>query len=415
MRVSLSEIKNNNSPLDQFVNRRLSMPDLQIWRKCLVEKSDFFKLNRTAQNLTSREILIDGRRCKSFGSCAYLGFDKDRRLRETAIKAIEKHGNHIGIARAMYSQEEAIDLEKTIATFVGAEKALLGSSISLIHAGVVDSLFASSDTQIYLDVFSHTSMRMAAHSARSKGAKVKTLNLRDLKNCEAIMGRSERTTKVLMIDTVQSMQGTILDLQEIQKIFRKNNVILYLDDAHGTGVLGHNGSGAVAELDISFDNTILIGSFAKGFSCYGGYIAGNASLIDILQSGSLFYVFSGPLQPQAIATIAKAIEISSSKDGQELRSKLSSLTSALRDILSDGGMNISPSPAPIVAIPTGSDERTAGFTNALFDRGIYAPTVLYPAVPQGQGCLRVSLTCLHTHEDVNLIGEALVETNSQIM
>ncbi|MCB0342382.1 MAG: aminotransferase class I/II-fold pyridoxal phosphate-dependent enzyme [Pseudobdellovibrionaceae bacterium] len=346
--------------------------------------------------------LVQGDEIKvNFSSGNYLGLDVHPEVLEACIEGIKTWAGHPGSSRIFYSHKNAVLLEQELATFVGAEASMLAVNVSQAHQGVVPVLFGNRHTTIFIDKHAHTSMYMASLIAKAKGARICRVDIRKgLTDLSNKIQRDLRPTKVLMLDGLFSMQGDVPQLVPIQQLCRRQNMVLYVDDAHGIGILGENGGGVAQHFNLNFENLILIGSLQKGLACSGGFVAGSKALIDLLKLQSTSYIFSGPLQPHTIESIRAAVRVCMSGEGQRLRENLKQKSHLLRAELIAMGFDVERSESPIVPIPIGDDAATMYAGRLLYDLGFYVSSVCYPAVPKGAGILRVTVNSCHTDKEL---------------
>ncbi len=361
----------------------------------------FHLKNTVTEEVDFRKIKISGQQKINFSSCSYLGLELHPEIILAAQQALHKWGNHAGSSRIFSTQENLMQLEDEIAQYVGAESALVGINVSQIHQGTIPALFSGDDCAIFVDRHAHTSMYQASLIAKAKGTEIVRVDttqcLESLKN---ILIKNSRKTKVLLVDGVYSMQGTIPAFKELEKICRKANTVLYVDDAHGLGVVGATGAGVRELFNLSFDNLILVGGFQKALGSYGSFVAAKKSMIDLLRILNKAYIFSGPLQPQAVESSRKAIQISKSEEGLFRRRQLRKKTDLVWSALVGMGYQVGKVETPILPIFMGSDIKTLMAGRKLFDEGIFISSVLYPAVPKNEGILRLSLNAIHTDSDI---------------
>jgi 7-keto-8-aminopelargonate synthetase-like enzyme len=183
----------------------------------------------------------------------------------------------------------------------------------------------------------------------------------------------------------------------------ETETILYIDDAHGIGILGNNGGGVAEHFKLDLDRVIVTGTLQKGLGAFGGFIAGQKTLIDFLRVTARSYIFSGTLQPQAVEGALAAIEISRADEGRALRSRLTHLSSLVRNELTELGFQVNPGTSPIVSVLIGPELKTLLAGRKLFDEGLYINSVVYPATPKNEGLLRISINANHTDDEIKAL------------
>lgn len=399
----------DQSPLANLVRARMQLPEVQRIKRIGNLLESFHGKYAVTSKVDKRKIELNGKEVINFGSANYLGFDFHPDVMAASQQAITEWGTHAGCSRVFASQSNIFELEKQLSDLVGAEKTLVGHNISQIHAGVIPALFSNNQTVIFIDRHAHTSMYQASLIAQAKGAKIVSVDISDVEKARQIILKSKLQHNVLLVDGVYSMQGHTPPLLDWDLFCKKNNTILYIDDAHGIGIFGETGAGVVEKYQLPWGNILLIGSLQKAFSCYGGFISGNSAIIDLIRFSSKAYIFSGIIQPSAVAGALKAIEISKSQEGKALRKKLYNNSLEIRAKLNSLGYVVPMDASPIIPVPMGSDLLTIMAGRRMFDLGMYVNSVVYPAVPHDQGVLRISVTSLHSEEEVNLLVQAFSE------
>lgn len=386
------------TPLAEHVNEYLNQPELKRRRNLAKLFSQFHLKKTVTSDVNGRWIELNGKRVLNFGSANYLGFDQHPEIIDAAVAGVRRWGNHAGCSRIFSSQSNILQLESALARLVRAEKALVGLNVSMVHQMIIPTLFSSSQVDLLIDRHAHTSMFLASQAAQAGGARLIKVDITNKAELKRKM-RSSRRRKVLLIDGIYSMQGHCPDLKFLSKHCDSNNTILYIDDAHGIGVLGPRGGGVVEEFQLGYDNLILIGSLQKGLGCHGGFLAAKAAVVDSVRVMSKAYIFTGPPQAQAVESALKAVQLCQDDTGVQRRQYLSEWSHSVREQIHHLGFRVPKGHSPIVPVAFGSDLRTLMAGRKLFDLGIYLNSVVFPAVPRGQGILRISLTALHQEKD----------------
>ena len=202
------------------------------------------------------------------------------------------------------------------------------------------------------------------------------------------------------------MSGVIPPMAAFNDIARERDAVLYVDDAHGTGVLGTQGRGTVLEALGSYDNTLVVGSLSKAFSCAGGFIACTATLKKLLKMRSNSYIFGGPVVPAYLDAIVRVVEILQSPEYNVLRARLDGHVARLAHGLAELGLVVMGGATPILSVLVGDEADTLKAGKFLFDRGFYVQSVLFPAVPYHGGVIRVQCNANHTETAIDDLIEA---------
>jgi 7-keto-8-aminopelargonate synthetase-like enzyme len=246
-------------------------------------------------------------------------------------------------------------------------------------------------------------MQEAAKIARSNGTKVATFAHSDPRSLERTLeGLRPYRCALVCIDGVYSMSGEIPPMAELNDVAHAGGAVLYIDDAHGTGVLGEQGRGTVLEALGSYDNTFVVGSLSKAFSLSGGFIACPERFKRLLKIRSSPYVFGGPVVPCFLEAVETVIGILRSDEYRALRARLDASIRRLARELSNLGLNVMGGATPIVSVSIGDEADTLKAGKFLFERGFYVQSVLFPAVPYHAGVLRVQ--CNANHDDASIDG-----------
>jgi 7-keto-8-aminopelargonate synthetase-like enzyme len=353
-----------------------------------------------------RQIVVGGSRVINFGSDSFLGLDRDPRVQDAIRRGLELWGTHNGASRAFASVRANVEAERRLAEWLGVESVLIYPSVMLVNLGAIPGLVGRQDA-IALDEQAHSSMQEAAKIARANGAKVATFTHNDPKALEQTLAAlAPYRCALVCIDGVYSMSGKVPPMVELNEVARAFDAVLYIDDAHGTGVLGEDGRGTVLETLGSYDNTFVVGSLSKAFSCAGGFIGGPEPFQRLLKIRSSSYVFGGPVVPPYLEAIGTVIDILRSDEYDTLRSRLDAHIQRLGRGLSDLGLAVIGGSTPIVSVRIGDESDTLNAGKFLFDRGYYVQSVLFPAVPFHGGVLRVQCNANHDEEAIDGLLEA---------
>jgi 7-keto-8-aminopelargonate synthetase-like enzyme len=349
-----------------------------------------------------REVVVGGRRLINFGSDSFLGLDQDTRVQEALRRGIERWGTHNGASRAFASVRANIDAERKLADWLGVESVLILPSVMLANLGAIPGLVGRQDA-IALDEQAHSSMQEAAKIARANGTKVATFAHSD----SASLARTLQDLRpyrcgLVCIDGIYSMSGRIAPMAELNAVARSADAVLYVDDAHGTGVLGEQGRGTVLAALGSYENTFVVGSLSKAFSCAGGFIGCPEPFHRLLKIRCAPYIFGGPVVPCYLEAVGTVVDILRSAEYQRLRARLDSLIRRLTIGLTGLGLLVMGGVTPIVSVAIGDEADTLNAGKFLFDRGYYVQSVLFPAVPYHAGVLRIQ--CNANHDEAAIDG-----------
>jgi glycine C-acetyltransferase len=349
-----------------------------------------------------RRIVVDGRPLVNFGSDSFLGLDQDPRVQDAIRRGLEKWGTHNGASRAFASVRANVEAEEALADWLGVESVLILPSVMLANFGAIPGLVGRQDA-VVMDEQAHSSMQEAAKIARANGAKVATFAHSDPAALEKTLHSLKPYRSALVcIDGVYSMSGRIPPMADLDPVARAAGAVLYVDDAHGTGVLGEQGRGTVLEALGSYENAFVVGSLSKAFSCAGGFIGCPGPFQRLLKIRCAPYVFGGPVVPPYLEAIGAVIDILRSDEYPRLRARLDASIRRVIGGLTELGLVVMGAVTPIVSVLIGDEAATLNAGKFLFDRGYYVQSVLFPAVPYHAGVLRIQ--CNSNHEDSEIQG-----------
>jgi 7-keto-8-aminopelargonate synthetase-like enzyme len=343
-----------------------------------------------------RSMVVDGRRVVNFGSDSFLGLDQDPRVQEAIARGVWQWGTHNGASRAFASVRANIEAEEKIARWLGTEAALIYPSVTLANMGAIPGLVGKPDL-VVVDEHAHNSIQEGAKIAKANGVRVLTFSHCDPADLQRVLaaGRPYRVA-VVAIDGVYSMSGALPPLAELNAVATANSAVLYIDDAHGTGVLGRQGRGTVLDALGSHDNTFVIGSLSKAFSCAGGFIGCTAEFQRLLKMRSNTYIFGGPVPPPYLEAVSVVCDILMSSEYDQLfgclRSNLLRLTTGTARL----GLAVLGGQTPIISVLVGDELDTLNAGQFLFEQGYYVQSVTFPAVPYHAGVLRIQVNANHT-------------------
>jgi len=374
-----------------------------------LEKLEILKKENLLRYITDRDsaqgpvIVISGKEYVNFASNDYLGLAGHTYIREKAKNAIDFYGFGAGASRLLGGGCSLHkELEERTALFKGTEASLVFNSGYAANAGILPSI-ADKDFTIFSDEFNHASI---IDGCRLSGAKLYIYRHKDLSHLGELIEKGSSGKKLVITDTVFSMEGDIAPLKGIYEICRNNDALLYIDDAHGTGVLG-NGKGALSHFQIRPEPWIIqMGTFSKALGSYGAFVAGTSVVIQWILNTARSFVFSTALPPCIVAGSLAGLELVERDSGPLL--KLRSNREKLANSLSALGFDIMGSETPIIPIKTGTIKDTLRISQRLFEKGIYAPAIRPPTVKTPR--IRITVTAAHTDEDIERLIEGLKNT-----
>lgn len=340
-------------------------------------------------------IFINGVEHINFSSNDYLGLANHTSITEAVKKALDIYGFGSGASRLLSGGTELHrELEKKIAEFKDAEAALIFNSGYTANISVIPALAGQGDV-IFSDELNHASIIDGCRLSKAKKA---IYRHRDVAHLSKLIKKEKGKRKIVITDTIFSMDGDIAPLKEISDICHQHNAILYIDDAHGTGVLG-NGRGALSHFAIKPDSQIIqMGTFSKALGSYGAFIAADRNIIDWLTNTARGFIYSTAIPVCAVAASIEALKILQNDSSlvKKLWQNRERLFKGIKDLEFDT-MN---SETPIIPIVVSKDvETTMKFSERLMKNYIYAPAIRPPTVKIPR--IRVTVTAAHTEEDID--------------
>lgn len=340
---------------------------------------------------------LSGRRILQMSSNNYLGLTNHPDLQRAAIEAIETYGVGSGSVRTITGTLCVHDeLEKELAAFKGTEATLVFQSGFTTNQGILSSILGPDDVVIS-DELNHASIidgiRLTKAHRKIYGHK----NLDQLE--DNLKASASFRSRVVVTDGVFSMDGDIAPLPEIVELAEKYDAIVYVDDAHASGVLGRNGKGSTDHFNLHGRVHIQVGTLSKAIGAVGGYMAGSELLKDYLIHKARSFLFSTSLPPSVAATSLAAIRVL--KNEPERGERLWSNTLYFRDKLQNLGFDTGQSETPIIPIIVGTPEKTNKFSDRLLEEGIFAQGIVFPTVAMDKGRVRLIITANHTMSDLN--------------
>ena len=343
------------------------------------------------------------------GSNNYLGLTVHPKVRQAAIEAIERFGTSCTGSRFLNGTLELhLELERRLAEFMGREAALVFSTGYQVNVGTISAIVGRGD-YVITDKDDHASI---IDGCRLSYGTMKRYPHNDLAALDRVLASlPEETGKLVVVDGLFSMGGDIAPLPGLIAICQKHGTRLMVDDAHSIGVLG-GGRGTAAEFGLTEGVDLVMGTFSKSFASLGGFIAGDAGVVDYIQHHARSLIFSASIPPANAAAAMAALEIM--KTEPERIQRLIEIGAYMRKNYRQLGFNIGESQSPIIPIIIGDDMTTLHVWKALFDAGVYTNPVLSPGVPPGMQLLRTSYMATHTDEQLDRVLETFAKVGKAL-
>ncbi|GAB1612044.1 MULTISPECIES: glycine C-acetyltransferase [Mammaliicoccus] len=345
------------------------------------------------------EINIGGKSYINLSSNNYLGLATDEDLKKAAKDAIDTHGVGAGAVRTINGTLDLHrELEETLAQFKGTESAIAYQSGFNCNMAAISAVMNKNDA-ILSDELNHASIIDGCRLSKAKIIRVNHSDMEDLRAKAKEAVESGQYNKVMYItDGVFSMDGDVAKLPEIVEIAEEFGLITYVDDAHGSGVMG-KGAGTVKHFGLQDKIDFQIGTLSKAIGVVGGYVAGTKDLIDWLKVASRPFLFSTSLAPGDTKAITESVK--KLMASTELHDKLWDNANYLKEGLKAKGFDIGHSETPITPVIIGEEKKAQTFSKRLMDEGVYAKAIVFPTVPRGTGRVRNMPTAAHTKEQLD--------------
>ena len=347
-------------------------------------------------------VQVNGREYLSFCSNDYLGLAADPRVTRALCEGAQHHGAGAGASHLVSGHHRAHEeLENRLAGFVRLPRALLFSSGYLANLAVVTTL-AGRTSEIFADKLNHASLNDAMVLSRARFTRYPHCDITALADR---LARSEAADKVVVTDAVFSMDGDIAPLDAILELCERFDAALVVDDAHGFGVLGGEGRGALAHFGLASPRIAYVGTLGKAAGVSGAFVAGDGELIEMLIQRSRSYIYTTASPPALACALTKSLELIEIESWR--RRRLDALASKLRRDLRPRRWQLARSQTPIHALIIGGNRESVSASDALEREGILVPAIRPPTVPAGTARLRISLSAAHAEEDVDRLIVAL--------
>jgi 8-amino-7-oxononanoate synthase len=344
-------------------------------------------------------VQIEGRKVIMAGSNNYLGLTSHPKVKEAAIKAIEKYGTGCSGSRYLTGTLDLhIELEYRLAKFFKTEAVLLFSTGYQTAQGIIPTLVQRGD-YVVSDKDNHACI--VAGNLMAKGATADMVRYRhnDMEDLERVISKLPLdSAKLIVSDGVFSTGGEIVNLPSLNDIAKKFNARILIDDAHSVGVIGKGGRGTASEFNLENKIDMTMGTFSKTFASLGGFVAGEDRVINYIKHHSPALIFSASPTPASVAAAMAALEILEAEP--ERVTKLIRNADKMRKGFTKLGFNVIDGRTAIVPVIVGDDERAFKMWRMLYDAGVFVNVFISPGVPQGRQMMRTSY--MATHEDEHL-------------
>jgi 8-amino-7-oxononanoate synthase len=364
---------------------------------------------RVADTPCGPEMVIDGKPVLAFASNDYLGLAADPRVVDAAIEGARRWGLGAGASHMLgghFHNEE--ELEQRLAAFVGTERALLFSTGYLANLGVVTALVGRSDS-VFSDRLNHASLIDAVRLSLAENHRYPHLDMAVLGR---MLGESRAENKLIVTDSVFSMDGDIAPLPQILEWAERFDTRLVIDDAHAFGVLGPQGRGSAAHFGLPMSKRLLVmGTLGKAAGVAGAFVGGSAETIEWLVQTARTAMFTTAAPPMLSCALLESLKLIEAADDrrEHLRRLIARLRAGIEPLCARSTWKLPISQTAIQPLIIGGNHEALAASDALAARGIWVPAIRPPTVPQGTARLRISLSAAHTEAQVDRLIAALGE------
>ena len=356
---------------------------------------------------------VDGKKVLMFCSNNYLGLSNHPKIKAAAIEAVETHGAGSGSVRPIAGNMDLhVELERRLARFKGAEASLVYQTGFAANAGLIPQLAGKGDL-IISDELNHGSIIDGVRLSQAERAVYRHTDADDLAR---VLGEAERSSyrRVLIItDGVFSMDGDIAPLDKIAALGAEHGAMVYVDDAHGEGVLGKGGRGIVSHFGLGRDRVhVEMGTFSKAFGVVGGHVSGSRDLVNFAYNKSRTWLLSGSHPPAVAAACLAAVDVLE-REPQHVQ-RLWDNTRYFKKAMKDLGFDIGRSETPITPVMVGESGKAKKLSTRLYEIGVFALPIVYPMVAQGKARIRTIMNAALAKEDLDFAVGAFEKAGKEL-
>jgi 8-amino-7-oxononanoate synthase len=368
--------------------------------------------------IDGRMIRIGDQWLADFASCNYLGFDLDTEIIDAVPEYLRRWGTHPSWSRLLGSPVLYEQIESRLTELLGCEDSLVLPTITHIHMSVIPVLAAGGT--IFLDSRAHKTIYDGCQVARARGAIVKRFAFEDPGDLDRLLRDDLSDTRIVCMDGVNSITGNAPDLREFARVAREHGALLYVDDAHGFGVIGERGENETSPYGLrgnsivrhfgeSYDGVVLVAGFSKAYSSLAAFIACPTELKELLKTAAPPYLYSGPSPVASLATVLAGFDVNEAR-GDQLRLALWRKTEAVLKRLAELDVYTpNHSGYPIIEVPLRRHEEIGEVGRFLFDRGVYVTLAAYPLVPKHEVGFRIQVTAANTDAEIEHLTGVIAE------
>jgi 8-amino-7-oxononanoate synthase len=390
---------------------------MDVFDKCSKIYEEYLKVKgsghyfffRKIESPQDSEVMVDGKRLIMIGSNNYLGLTNHPRVKEAAIKAIEKFGSGCAGSRFLNGNLEIHEeLEMKLARFLRKEAALVFATGYQTNLGAISALVGRNDVAI-IDKYNHASI---IDGCRLSFGEAKKYRHNDMKDLERVLEGTKGKGKLIILDGVFSMEGDIADLPPIVQLAKAYGARVMVDDAHAIGVLGEGGRGTPEHFNLEDQVDLIMGTYSKSLAGIGGFVAGSKEVINFIKHTGRSMIFSASLVPSVAASVSAALDII--EEEPELRDRLWRNTRKMLEGYKSLGFDTGNSETPIIPIIIRDPIKVYEMCRLLSEHGVFVNPVISPAVPHGRELLRTSYMATHSEEQLDKVLSAFGNAGKQL-
>ncbi len=389
---------------------------MDLFKKCYeftradeVKAAGFYPYFRAIEENEGPVVSIEGRKIIMAGSNNYLGLTAHPKVKEAAIKAIEKYGTGCSGSRYLTGTIDLhVELEERLAKFFNKEAVLLFSTGYQTAQGIIPTLVQRGE-YVISDKDNHACIVAGNLMARGATAELMRYKHNDMNDLERVLNKAPKeAAKLIVSDGVFSTGGEIVDLPRLVELAKHFNARILIDDAHSVGVIGKGGRGTASEFGLEKEVDLTMGTFSKTFASLGGFVSGEAKVIDYLKHHAPALIFSASPTPSSVAAALAALDLL--EEEPERVDMLIRNANKVRVGLKEAGFNVIEGRTGIVPVIVGDDLIAFQMWRRLYDEGVFVNVFISPGVPPGRQMMRTSY--MATHEDHHL--ESIIDIFTKV-
>jgi glycine C-acetyltransferase len=376
-----------------------------------IKDAGLYKQERIIESEQGAEIIVNGKKVLNFCANNYLGLSSHPKVIEAAHKTIDKRGYGMSSVRFICgTQDIHKELEAKLAKFLGAEDTILYVACFDANGGVFEPLLGEDDA-IISDELNHASIIDGVRLTKSRRARYKHNDMADLE--AQLQANMDARTRIIVTDSVFSMDGTIAQLDKICDLADKYDALVMIDESHSSGFMGKTGRGVHELCGVMDRIDIITGTLGKALGgASGGFTSGRKEIIDMLRQRSRPYLFSNTVAPSVVGASIAVLDMLS--ETTALRDKLEDNTTYFRSKMTEAGFDIKPGTHAIAPIMLYDAPLAQQFATKLLEEGIYVIGFFYPVVPKGQARIRVQISAAHERHHLDKAIEAFIKIGKEL-